>query len=209
MPEQFNRCVFVNCPFDEEFEPLLQAILFTLIYFGLCPRIATEDDNANETRIDKIKRLIQSSKYSVHDLSRCQAQVEGEFARLNMPFELGIDMGCRQFGSAEQETKKILVLEEQRYRYQITISDLAGSDIQAHNADFEIAIRKVRNWLTPDENPDRDAANKVQGAYEDFQGWHYQEQITAGFSDEDIQDYPTAELLDAMRRWFDLGRPVA
>lgn len=208
MPENFERCVFVNCPFDDEYEPLLQAVLFTLVYFELCPRIATEDDDANETRIDKIKRLIRSSKYSIHDLSRCQAEQEGEYARLNMPFELGIDMGCRQFGNAEQQGKRILVLEEEPYRYQITISDLAGSDISAHKGDFQVAIRKVRNWLTPHENPNGDAAGKIQRAYEDFQEWHYESQMDFGFSEEDIQDYPTAELLQSMRSWFELGRPL-
>ena len=39
----FDHNVVVNCPFDEEYEHILQAILFCLVQFGLNPRIATWD----------------------------------------------------------------------------------------------------------------------------------------------------------------------
>jgi hypothetical protein len=41
-----------------------------------------------------------------------------------------------------------------------------------------------------------------------FQEWHYEKQLAAGFSEADIQDYPTNELLDAMSEWVSIGRPV-
>ena len=36
-----------------------------------------------------------------------------------MPFELGIDVGCRLFGNKSQTGKKCLVLEAEAYRYLI------------------------------------------------------------------------------------------
>ena len=51
------------------------------------------------------------------------------------------------------------------------------------------------------------AAARILGDYEDFQKWHYERQLDAGFSEEDIQDYPTPELLDAMLQWNEQGRP--
>ena len=39
----FAKNVFVNCPFDRDFYPLLRPLLFTIIYLGLKPRIALED----------------------------------------------------------------------------------------------------------------------------------------------------------------------
>lgn len=33
----FDRTVFVNCPFDTEYAPILEAILFCLIKRGLNP----------------------------------------------------------------------------------------------------------------------------------------------------------------------------
>lgn len=123
------------------------AVLFCVVRFGLKPRIATERSDAGESRISKILDLIQSSRYSIHDLCRCQARDAGEYYRLNMPFELGLDFGCRRYGAGRLTDKVILVLEEERYRYQATISDLAGSDIEAHHGDYQLAVRKVRNWL--------------------------------------------------------------
>ncbi len=125
-----------------------------------------------------------------------------------MPFELGIDYGCRQYYGRERETKKILILEEKTYRYQAAISDLSGCDIEVHGADFQKAVRKVRNWLVSEAGARRDGASRILGAYVDFQEWHYEQQLAAGFSDEDIQDYPTAELLVAMNKWVAEGRPI-
>ena len=203
----FDQNVFLNCPFDEEYEPILQAILFCLVCFGLNPRIATERSNAAEARLDKIYQLIESSRYSIHDLSRCQAIEAGEHYRLNMPFELGIDFGCRRYGNKPLSRKVILILEEQRYRYQAAISDLAGSDIKAHGGKYETAVREVSNWLTGTGGFKSIAAARILSEYEDFQIWHYEQQLNAGFSDEDIKDYPTAELLRAMCEWTEQGRP--
>ena len=47
----------------------------------------------------------------------------------------------------------------------------------------------------------------ILAEYEDFQKWHYEWQLEAGFSEQGIQDYPTMELLDAMVEWTDQHRP--
>lgn len=169
--------------------------------FGLRPRIARERSDAGEPRVEKILELVASSKYSIHDLSRCQAREEGEYYRLNMPFELGLDFGCRRFGGGQLASKVILVLEEERFRYQAAMSDLAGSDIEAHDGDYEVAVRKVRNWLAGLSGFERLGAARVVADYEDFQRWYLDRQRAVGFSDDDITDYSTAELLAAMFEW--------
>lgn len=204
----FERNVFVNCPFDEDYEPILQAILFCIVYLGLNPRLATERQDSGEFRLNKIRELIESSRFSIHDLSRCQATKKGEHYRLNMPFELGMDYGCRQYFGNGRESKVILILEEKRYRYQAALSDISGCDIQAHNGSFETAIRKVRNWLVNEAQVDSIGASRIKQKYEDFQEWYYEKQLAAGFSEEDIQDYPTGELLSAMREWLLIGQPL-
>ncbi|HEX8266252.1 MAG TPA: hypothetical protein VF596_12655, partial [Pyrinomonadaceae bacterium] len=78
----FEKNIFINCPFDDEYRILLQPLLFTIIYFNFNPRIATERSDSGEQRIDKICELIKSSKYSIHDLSRLQAKKKKEFYRL-------------------------------------------------------------------------------------------------------------------------------
>lgn len=204
----FEKCVFINCPFDKDYDPILQAVLFTIIYLGFHPRISRERSNAAENRLEKIRELIEASKFSIHDLSRCQATKKGESYRLNMPFELGIDYGCRQYLGGRHADKRILILEERQYRYQAALSDIAGCDIEKHGGSFETAVRKVRNWLVSEADAPAVGASQVLGKYVDFQGWHYGQQLAAGFSDDDIQDYPTKELMTAMALWVESGEPT-
>lgn len=204
----FDTNVFVNCPFDKDYDPILQAILFCLYYLDFNPRIARERSDSGESRLAKICELIEASKFSIHDLSRCQAAREGEHYRLNMTFELGVDYGCRRYGGDILSEKQILILEEQPFRYQAAISDIAGFDIEPHAADFRIAVRKVRNWLVGAVGTEAAGSAAILAAYYDFQAWHLERQIAAGFSDHDIADYATPELMAAMKTWVSSGRPT-
>lgn len=125
-----------------------------------------------------------------------------------MHFELGIDYGCRQYFGKNRGEKRSLVPEEEKYRYQAVISDLSGFDIQYHEGDFEKAVRKVRNWLVSEAGVKAVGPRKILDSYSYFQEWHYKRQLAAGFSDEDIKDYSTEELLKAMKQWVAEGQPV-
>lgn len=70
MTNDFDKNVFVNCPFDNDFRQLLLGIVFTIIYFGYRPRLSLERADSAENRIDKITSLINESKFGIHDLSR-------------------------------------------------------------------------------------------------------------------------------------------
>lgn len=182
-------------------------MLFCLVRFGLRPRIATERNNAGETRIDKISLLIQESEYSIHDLSRCQAREAGEHYRLNMPFELGMDFACRRYGEPPYSHKKILVLEEQKYRYQAALSDLAGIDIVPHEGRYELAVKAVRDWLASMPGFERLAERKVLSEYEDFQEWYAEKRRADGFIEDDLRNVSVPELLQAMYEWMAAGQP--
>jgi hypothetical protein len=143
----FETSVFINCPFDPDYLPLLRATLFTLVRCGLTPRIATERADSGEARYKKIVDLQKACRYSIHDLSRMDRGGEGELARYNMPFELGLDLGLRESGTAPFNDKRCLVLEKERYRYQKALSDLAGHDIKAHGDEPEKIVRHIRDWL--------------------------------------------------------------
>src|SRR3954454_3470513 len=69
----FESNVFVNCPFDDEYIPLLRPILFVILDLGLTPRIALEALDSGKPRVEKIITLIEKSKYGIHDLSRLRA----------------------------------------------------------------------------------------------------------------------------------------
>lgn len=126
---------------------------------------------------------------------------------MNMPFELGIDFGCRKYSGKPYSDKRILILEEEKYRYQAAISDLAGIDIETHGGSHEMAIRKVRNWLSGQGGFANLGPKKILSEYEDFQEWYFERQIGAGFSEDDILDFQTPELLIAMIEWMQLGQP--
>lgn len=74
----FDKNVFVNCPFDEEYRPLLRPLLFTIIYLGFKPRIALEELDSGAPRIQKIIRIISACKYGIHDLSRLQPRGDSQ-----------------------------------------------------------------------------------------------------------------------------------
>lgn len=143
----YHDNVFINCPFDSNYKPLFDAMVFAIHDCGFIPRCALEEEDASEVRIDKIYNIIGDCRYGIHDISRTQLDAASGFPRFNMPLELGIFLGAKKFGTAEQKRKKCLILDTEPYRYQQFISDIAGQDIQAHNDTSEVIVKIVRDWL--------------------------------------------------------------
>jgi len=197
----FDDNVFINCPFDENYYPILRPIIFTVVYLGLQPRIALERIDSGESRITKIIELIRESRYGIHDISRIKAEKAGEIFRLNMPFELGIDVGCRNFGTRKQKQKRLLILEAERFRFQAGLSDLSGSDISAHDNRPELAVAAVRNWLANQCRPGAPGPTRIWDAFADFMAFNYARLMGRGFSSSDIESYPIAELISSMMEW--------
>lgn len=142
---KFSDNVFINCPFDPDYWPVFEAVVFTIIDCGFVPRCALEEPDSGEARVRRIERIISSSRYSVHDISR--VQLSPKYPRFNMPFELGLDMGCRRYGDSSMKRKRCLILDTEQYRYQEFLSDIAGQDIKAHRDSPDTAIKIVRDWL--------------------------------------------------------------
>ena len=132
IPLGFDKNVFINCPFDDKYQPLFRAIIFTVHDMGFRARCALEASNAGNVRIDKIQNIIAECKYSIHDLSRTQLDKTHRLPRFNMPLELGIDLGCKRFGKEHEQEKVVLVMDIERFRYQRFISDISGQDVYAH-----------------------------------------------------------------------------
>lgn len=199
----FEKNVFVNCPFDKDYLPLLRPILFSIMYLGFTPQITLQTLNSAEPRITKIISLINGSKYAVHDLSRIRSTSVGEYFRLNMPFELGLDVGCRVFKGRKWAEKKCLILETERYRYQAAISDLSNSDIAVHENSPLKALSAVRNWLNSEARLRAVGPAQVWADFNEFMADNYTNLKTRGYSDKDIDDLPVAELIDSMAEWID------
>ncbi len=197
----FETNVFINCPFDDKFYPLLRPLLFTIIYLGLTPRIASASLDSAEQRLTKILSLILESKYSIHDLSRIKAEEPGEIFRLNMPFELGLDVGCRHFKGEGWSDKKCLILEAERYRYQQAISDISGSDIATHKNEPEEIVVACRNWLSGQLGLKSAGPAKIWGAFNEFMADNYDKLTARGFSKKNINELPVNELINGMQEW--------
>ena len=208
--EGFSTNVFVNCPFDDAYVPLLRPLLFTVVALVFTPRIATERSDSGESRLDKICGLIRRSRYSVHDLSRLKAARKGEFYRMNMPFELGVEHGARLFGGGRLGTKRSLVLEKDRYEFMKALSDLSGADVKAHHDRPEGVVRAVRDWFVETAGV-RGAPSATVLLYEftEFAADFYDARKAEGFTDEESNFMPVPEYVDFIRAWVSGGRGAA
>jgi hypothetical protein len=70
MPKPKQQRVFLNIPYDKQFERTYLAYVTALSAMGFLPR-ATLGIGGNR-RLDRIASLIESCSYSIHDLSRVQ-----------------------------------------------------------------------------------------------------------------------------------------
>ena len=139
--------VFLNVPFDSAYRPLLEAMVFAVSFCGYHPRCALEINDAGQLRVQKITQAIRECAFGIHDISRTEPDPKTGLPRSNMPFELGLFLGAKWFGSAAQKWKNTLILDSERFRYQQFFSDIAGQDLEAHENQPARLITVVRNWL--------------------------------------------------------------
>ncbi len=139
--------VFINCPFDFGYQSLFDAMVFAVYDCGFKPRCALELDDAGQVRVEKIYRLIFDCQFGIHDISRTELDATTKLPRFNMPFELGLFLGARRFGSKKQSRKISLILDKEPFRFQKFISDIAGQDIRSHYGKPERIVRVIRDWL--------------------------------------------------------------
>ena len=192
----YKNNVFINCPFDQGYYPLLKTSLFTVVYSNLNPLISETIDSDN-IRVEEIKKLIKNSKYSIHDISR----IEGELPRFNMPFELGLDIGCKSFSNLTD--KKCLILEKEKYRYMQVISDISGQDIKCHDDNPQKIIKCIRDWIVA--NSKRRKVNPYTTIWEAYCEFDYEfnKVMKRDKLDPDkIWELPFSELIKSMKLWI-------
>lgn len=206
LPSNYESNVFINCPFDDDYKSLLRPLLFTVVYVGCIPRLASERLDSAENRIDKICELISESKFGIHDLSRLKADEVDEIYRLNMPFELGVDYGAREYGPSPMEEKKCLILETSPYEYKKALSDLSGVDIKDHNNEADEVVRSVRDWFYETAGfDDADYPKVIWNRFNDFTAdlfdYRLAEDIPEEDVIEDIERMPVSEYIDSVETW--------
>ena len=134
-----TESVFLNIPYDSQFENLFLAYIAAICAFGFVPR-ATLEIPFSRRRLDRILDLIEDCRYSVHDLSRVQIdRTPPPTPRFNMPFELGLTVGLDR---VRQQGRPYAVFESQRHRIEKSLSDLNGTDVYVHGGTIRGVFRE-------------------------------------------------------------------
>ena len=145
-----SNSVFLNVPYDEEFSSLYIAYIVGLYQLDLVPHLASEIPGGDR-RLNKIIKLIQSCRYSIHDLSRVELSVAPSVVpRFNMPLELGMTITWEKLYPSRHTW---FVWESESYRLQTSASDLNGTDPCIHNGTPEGVFRELRNAFHRDKMP--------------------------------------------------------
>jgi hypothetical protein len=163
------KAVFINCPFDDQFKPILRAMVFAIISSGCHPRCALDISDGADIRVGKIASMIGECDWAIHDLSR--VETTGGLPRFNMAMELGLHLGARLLGQDRHLRKRALILDAKPHRYDKVLSDISGQDIVVHKNKPDEAIRCVRDWLSshrPSNSPPLPGAKAMQDDYRLF-----------------------------------------
>ena len=134
--------VFLNIPYDADFENLFLAYISAISAFGFTPR-ATLEIPFGERRLDRILTLVRQSQYSIHDLSRVQLdRTSPRTPRFNMPFELGLTV-------ALETTHGPIIpgcfVSRCERRVNKSLSDLDGTDAYIHGGSIQGVFRELGN----------------------------------------------------------------
>jgi hypothetical protein len=161
--------VFINCPFDEQYSALFHAAVFAVMDCGFHIRCALDTSDSGQIRLNKIYSTIAACKLAIHDLSRVQLSERTGLPRFNMPLELGIFLGAKLFGDTDQQSKMCIVFDEEPYRYQQYLSDVAGQDISVHHNNSQTLVTKIRDWLASVSTETLPSGSKIWERYQRFQ----------------------------------------
>jgi len=93
--------VFINCPFDKQYKPIFNAIVFAIHDAGFVARCSLEVIDSGQTRLETIISIIAECKYGIHDISRTETSGKTKLPRFNMPFECGLFWGCFEYGGGK------------------------------------------------------------------------------------------------------------
>jgi hypothetical protein len=138
--------VFINCPFDDDYRPALDAIVFTCVRAGFFPWLAGSTGSTSNARVDRILEAVEGCRYSIHDLTRYRGEGTENLSRFNMPLELGMSMAARGRRPADS-AHDWLVLVPEGHIYQRYVSDLAGFDPEPHDGSPARVAVAVLSWL--------------------------------------------------------------
>ena len=159
MPPVKPNAVFLNIPYDIDFQDLYLAYVVGLYQLGLEP-LMTTGIYGGERRLDRMLALIQSCRYSIHDLSRVELNaVPPATPRFNMPLELGLTI---TWAKMHPKRHSWFLWESTPRRLQKSMSDLDGTDPNIHFGTPEGLLSELRNAFVGQDAP---PLHKMLAAY--------------------------------------------
>jgi len=155
------RWAFLNIPYDQGFRDLYLAYIAGVSAFGLAPKVTLEIPGGRARR-DRILELVQSCRYSLHDLSRVEIdKTSPPTLRFNMPFELGLALGWATWGDSSHTW---FVFEAKKHRVQKSLSDLGGTDVHIHDGNRQGVFRELGNALV--REPEQPTIEQMEAIYQ-------------------------------------------
>jgi small subunit ribosomal protein S1 len=115
----YSSTIFVNIPPSEA---VFDAIVFAVLDAGFLPRVRLNSDSVTE-----LFSIVRESQFAIHEISQ--------------PFEAGLFIGCKEYGSDLHRAKEALFLSPTGGRLSPEI------EVCAHRNDATEAIRCVISWL--------------------------------------------------------------
>lgn len=211
--EDYEIHVFVNCPYDSKYRPLQRALIFALIKLGFVPCLAAQISNSGQMRMEKIRQQIRECRHSVHDLSWVISGSKGEAARMNMPYELGLDLGALWYGGAPLDKKVLLVLERKRGSVRKALSDHAGFDLRTHEGRIDLLLREVRAHFYAHRASQPGGVtsgfpghDELMAEWQLFLTWLQKRPDGSLRSETELQSMEVAEFKDKVREWLEAGK---
>ena len=144
------KAIFLNIPYDKEFEKLYLAYVVGIYQLGLVPYLSS-GIAGGERRLDRIISLIQGCRYSIHDLSRVELNIAPPSTpRFNMPLELGLTIAWAKLRPSRHSW---FLSESEPRRLHKSMSDLDGTDPYIHSGTVEGVLSELRNAFVRNDAP--------------------------------------------------------
>jgi hypothetical protein len=136
--------VFLNYPFDQDSEAVSMAMHFAVVAAGLLPVCAWDLTSPDRPRLEMLVDTISSCQYSAHDFSRCRGEGIENFARFNMPVEMG--MALFYALQTQRAGHRCAFFVTTPNDYKVFASDFAGLDPLVYDSEIALLLR-MYEWL--------------------------------------------------------------
>ncbi len=161
------RAIFINCPFDADYQPIFNAVLFTVCALGFEPRSALEVADCSDLRLRKILRshsdfALRDPRSLTHGTRR-----KDEPSTLQHAFGVGYFPGAKEFGGKTAKKKRCLIFAKNQH-VKSFISDINGLDIHGHDDLPQNVIAPIRQWLCTDARANAVPASVLTEHFQKF-----------------------------------------